>query len=109
MNGVVYACRSFGNIARNVLRGRRLPFDGSCDRRNNVVHLLNHSRDLADLLDSARRRGLNSGDSGFDVFRSRGGLLGKRLDLGSDHGEAFPGCPGASRFDGDIQGQQVGL
>ena len=36
-------------------------------------------------------------------------LLGKALHLGSDHREAAPGFTGASRFDGRVERQQIGL
>ena len=53
--------------------------------------------------------GLDGFDLVADVFGRFGRLLGEFLDFIGDHGKAFAGFSGARRFDGGIQGQQVGL
>ena len=52
---------------------------------------------------------LDGFDLAADVLGGLGGFLGQFLDLVGDHGKAFAGFSGARRFDGGVQGQQVGL
>ena len=52
---------------------------------------------------------LNGADDGFDLCRCLGGALGKFPYLIGHHGKATPGFPCTGRFDGCIQGQQIGL
>ena len=52
---------------------------------------------------------LDPGDLGLDVPGGRGGLLGQFLDLVGHHGKALARSPGARRFDGGVQRQQIGL
>ena len=59
--------------------------------------------------DGFLRRGLDAGDLRADLAGRLRGLLGQRLDLGGDDGEAAAGLAGTRRLDGGVERQQVGL
>ena len=51
----------------------------------------------------------NSIDFLLNIFRGLGRLLSQGLDLMGHHGKPLACIPGPRRFNGGIQGQQVGL
>ena len=54
-------------------------------------------------------RPLDRGDLGGDLLGRLGGLVGERLHLAGDHGEALARLAGARRLDRRVERQQVGL
>ena len=55
------------------------------------------------------RRLLDLRRSACDLLRRLRGLVGQRLDLAGDHGEALAGLARARRLDRRVQRQQIGL
>ena len=57
----------------------------------------------------AQGRSLNAADLPADLLGRFRRLVGERFDLGCDHGKALAHLAGARRFDGRIQGEEIGL
>ena len=60
-------------------------------------------------LDRLAGRLLDRGDLGGDVVGRARGLAGEAFDFLRDDREAAPGIAGAGRFDGGVEGEQIGL
>ena len=97
------------DVAGDVTRGVALAFDGGCDARGDIRDAADDGDDRANRTDRFPRRGLDAGDLLSDVLGGVGGLLGERLDLLGDDGEAGAGFAGPCRLDRRIQRQQIGL
>ncbi len=91
------------------MRRRALLFDGGGDGRGRFRDIADGARDGLDGVDGALRRFLDVVDLGVDVGGSLRRLVGQRLDLGGDDGEAAARLAGPGRLDGGVQRKQVGL
>ena len=109
MADVSTAFRGFGEVARDLVGGHALFLYRTGDGVLYVVDLANHRADLLDGRHRALGVGLDRFDLLADVFRRFGCLLGQLLHFVGNHREAFACFTRACRFDGGVQGQQVGL
>src|SRR5262249_16351436 len=98
-----------GDVAGDLVRGRRLLLHRPRDRVLDVVDLLDDRSDLADRLDRAAGVGLDRLDLPADVLRRARRLARQLLDLVRDAAGPLAGLAGARRLDRGVEGEEVRL
>src|SRR5208283_84182 len=93
----------------HLVGGGVLLFHRRGNSARNSVDLVDHCADRRNGIDRRFGVGLNGFDFLTDVLGGLGRLLGQFLHFVGHDGKAFAGFSRARRFDGGVQGEQVGL